>query len=112
MKDTLSYKQFIGSIHFSADDDIFFGKIEGVRDLVTFEGSSVDELKTAFIEAVDDYIALCREVGKEPLKSAKGSFNVRIPPKLHRQAMGKAALAGVSLNKLVRRAIEREVQRS
>ncbi|MEE9464357.1 MAG: type II toxin-antitoxin system HicB family antitoxin [Candidatus Neomarinimicrobiota bacterium] len=112
MKDTLSYKNFIGAIHFSTADDIFFGKIEGVKDLVTFEGRSVDELKAAFIEAVDDYIVLCKEVGKEPLKSAKGSFNVRIPPKLHRQALGRAAQAGVSLNRLVRRAIEREVGRS
>lgn len=109
MKDTIRYKNFIGSIHFSADDDIFYGKIEGIGDTVTFEGQSVNELKTAFHEAVDDYLALCKEVGKEPLKSAKGSFNIRIPPQLHRQAISKAAYEGVSLNRLVRRAIENEV---
>ena len=109
MKDTIRYKNFIGSIHFSADDDIFYGKIEGTGDTVTFDGQSVNGLKTAFHEAVDDYLALCREVGKEPLKSAKGSFNVRIPPQLHRQALGQAAREGVSLNRLVRRAIENMV---
>lgn len=80
MKDTLTYGQFTGSVRFSAEDNTFFGKIEGIRDLITFEGQSVAELTTAFREAVDDYLDLCRRVGKEPLKSAKGSFNIRIPP--------------------------------
>ncbi len=110
MEDTIRYKNFIGSIHFSADDDIFYGKIEGIGDTVTFEGQSVNELKAAFQEAVDDYLALCKEVGKEPLKSAKGSFNIRIPPQLHRHAITKAAREGISLNRLVRRAIENVVQ--
>ncbi len=110
MKDTIRYKNFIGSIHFSADDDSFFGKIEGIGNTITFEGQSVNELKTAFHEAVDDYLALCKEVGKEPLKSAKGSFNIRIPPGLHRLAITKAAREGISLNRLVRRAIENLVR--
>ena len=56
MKDILQYKDFIGSVHFNADDEIFFGKIEGVDDLVSFEGNTVSELKQAFEEAVDDYL--------------------------------------------------------
>jgi len=59
MKDVLVYKDYTGSVHFSADDEVFFGKIEGIDDLVSFEGKSVVELKTAFEEAVDDYIELC-----------------------------------------------------
>ena len=65
MKDVLTYKDFIGSVHFSAEDKVFHGKIEGITDLVTFEGKNVDELIKAFHEAVDDYIALCKEAGKE-----------------------------------------------
>ena len=110
MNDTLTYKQFIGSAHFSDRDKAFFGKIEGINDLVTFEGQSVAELTTAFHEAVEDYLDLCREAGKEPLKSAKGSFNVRIPPELHHQALARAAREGVSLNRLVGRAIEKEIE--
>ena len=109
MNDTLTYKQFIGSVHFSDRDKAFFGKIEGINDLVTFEGRSVEELTTAFDEAVEDYLELCREAGKEPLKSVKGSFNVRIPTELHRQALSRAAREGISLNRLVKKAIEREV---
>ena len=109
MKDVLSYKDFIGSVHFSAEDMIFHGKIEGITDLVTFEGKSVNELEKAFHEAVDDYIALCKEAGKEPLKSCKGSFNVRIPYELHIKAVKQATIMGVSLNQLVQRAIEKAV---
>ena len=65
MKDVLSYKGFIGSVHFNAKDRVFHGKIEGVDDLVTFEGKSVDELIKAFHEEVDDYIDLCKEQNKE-----------------------------------------------
>ncbi len=110
MNDTLSYKQFIGSVHFSEKDKTFFGKIEGIPDLVTFEGQNVAELTVAFQEAVEDYLELCREAGRQPLKSAKGSFNVRIPPRLHQQALSKAASEGISLNRLVRQAVEKEVE--
>lgn len=109
MKDALSYKDFIGSVQFSADDDVFYGKIEGIDDLVSYEGTSVAELKKAFRDAVEDYTALCKEAGKEPFKSCKGSFNVRISKELHLAAMKKAALEGVSLNQLVKKAIEKEL---
>lgn len=79
MKDRMQYRDFIGSVHFSGTDDIFHGKIEGIDDLVTFEGESVQQLKKAFEEAVDDYLELCAHVGKPATKSYKGSFNGRIP---------------------------------
>jgi predicted HicB family RNase H-like nuclease len=53
MKDVMHYKDFIGSVHFNADDEIFYGKIEGINDLVTFEGESVKKLKKAFEEAIE-----------------------------------------------------------
>jgi len=109
MKDTLKYKGFIGSVHFSADDEIFFGKVEGIDDLVTFEGESVKELIKFFHEEVDDYIALCKKIGKEPLKSYKGSLNIRMSPEVHRKAAEKAALLGISLNQLIQKAVEKEV---
>jgi predicted HicB family RNase H-like nuclease len=110
MKDVLRYKDFIGSVHFSTDDDCFFGKIEGIDDLVSFEGRDVNELKRSFREAVEDYVELCRAAGKPLQKSCKGSFNVRMPADLHRKAARKSALLGISLNQLVRRAIEKEVR--
>ncbi len=111
MKDVLTYKGYIGSVHFSAGDDVFHGKIEGIRDLVSFEGKGVDELKKAFREAVDDYLEFCKKVGKKPEKSYKGSFNIRISPEIHKQAAIKAAVLGISLNQFVQKAIENVVTR-
>jgi predicted HicB family RNase H-like nuclease len=110
MKDVLRYKDFIGSVHFSAADECFFGRIEGIDDLVTFEGQDVDELKRAFREAVEDYAGLCRAAGKPLQKSYKGSFNVRMTAELHQKAARRSALLGISLNQLVQRAVEREVR--
>jgi|SRR3990172_6693705 len=109
MRDTLTYKDLIGSVHFDAEDRVFHGKVEGINDLVTFEGRGVDELIDAFHEAVDDYIELCREAGKEPLQSCRGSFNVRINPDMHRKALQKALADGISLNRFVQRAIAKEL---
>ena len=61
MKDVLIYKDYRGSVHFNADDEVFFGKIEGIEDLVSFEGDSVIELKKAFEETVNDYLEICKE---------------------------------------------------
>ena len=109
MKDLLQYKNFLGSVHFSSDDALFFGKIEGINDLVTFEGKTVDEIKKFFKEAVEDYLEICKKTGKEPFKSYRGSFNVRITPDLHKKAVQKSISRGVSLNQFVRKAIEHEV---
>lgn len=109
MKDVLTYKDFIGSVHFSAEEKVFFGKIEGINDLILFEGQSVSELIKAFHEAVNDYIELCKETGKEPERPLRGSFNIRIPSDLHRKAARKASLMGISLNQLVREALEEKV---
>lgn len=110
MNDRLVFKHFIGSVHFSTKDSIFHGKLEGINDLVTFEGETVNKLKAAFEESVDDYIELCAEVGKDPLRSFKGSFNVRIAPELHSKAFAKATLNGKSLNQFVQEAIKKQVE--
>ncbi|MEI7695845.1 MAG: type II toxin-antitoxin system HicB family antitoxin [Chlorobium sp.] len=111
MKDVLVYKDYIGSVHFNADDEVFFGKIEGIEDLVSFEGDSVIELKKAFEEAVDDYLEICKENGKKTDKSYKGSFNVRIAPDIHKKATRIALMKGMSLNQFIQKAVEEEVIR-
>ena len=111
MTDRLEYDAFIGSVHFSSEDETFFGKLEGVNDLVTFEGSTVKELKRNFIEAVKDYKSLCKEKGKEAMKSFKGSFNVRIPPSMHMAVFIRAKRDGKNLNEFVQEALARELQR-
>ena len=105
----LKYNGFYGSVEYSAIDECFFGKIIGATDLVTFEGVSVDDLKKAFVEAVEDYLVLCKEVGKEPQKSYEGSFIVQISPDLHKDAAVTASRKGISLNAFVEKAIYNEV---
>ncbi len=110
MTDKLRYKEFIGSVHFSSEDEVFYGRIEGINDLVTFEGSTVNRLIKAFREAVEDYLNLCTETGKEVFKSFKGSFNVRLNPELHSKAFEHAIIEGKTLNQFVKEAIEQKLK--
>ena len=107
MKDMMSYKGYYGSVHYSDEDRIFHGKIEFIRSLVSYEGSDVESLHAAFIEAVDDYLELCTEEGKKPDKPFKGSFNVRTGSDLHRKAVLYARAKGTNLNKIVSEALEK-----
>lgn len=110
MTNLLTYKNYHASVQFSTDDSVFFGKINGISDLISFEGTSVDELKEAFENAVDDYIELCEITGKNPEKSYKGSFNIRIKPILHKRLSHKAFELGISLNQLVEQAITEKLE--
>ncbi len=109
MKDVLRYKNFIASVHFSSDDEVFHGKIEGIEDSVTFEGETVTALKNAFEDAVEDYLEICKQIDKDPHKSYKGSFNIRIKPELHKKAAFRSRELGMSLNQFVEKAISRFV---
>jgi len=105
----LSYKGFYGSVNFSAADDVFYGKVEGVQDLVSFEGATVKELRQEFQKAVEDYISFCKKNGNPIQKSLMGSFNIRIKPDTHQRAALAALQKNISLNQLVQQAIEREL---
>jgi predicted HicB family RNase H-like nuclease len=106
MSDVLEYNGYYGSVLFSAEDDVFYGKLLSIDDLVNFEGTTVKEIKKAFREAVDDYLETCKKLGKEPNKTYKGTFNVRIPTDLHKAAAVYAALNNISLNDFVKTAIQ------
>ena len=110
MKDVLTYKGFIGSVHFSSDDNVFFGKIEGINDLITFEGETVKELKDAFHYMVDRHIEDCEKENVSVEKSYSGSFNIRLTPDLHRRAAITAKTQGRTLNAFVKEAIERGIE--
>ncbi|MDO9256605.1 MAG: type II toxin-antitoxin system HicB family antitoxin [Bacteroidales bacterium] len=109
MKDVLNYKGFIGSVHFSADDSIFYGKVEGITDLVTFEGETVKELTEAFHFMVDEHIKDCEAENIAPEKSYKGSFNVRLTPELHKRIAVSAKMRGITINKFVFEALSETV---
>ena len=103
---TLKYKGFIGSVNFSEEDSVFFGKIEGINGMVNFEGQSVQELTDAFHEAVDDYIAFCEEEGIQPHKSYSGLLNVRLTPEIHSRVAMLAKRTGISINAFIKQALE------
>lgn len=107
---TLEYNKFIGSVNFSEDDDVFFGKIEGINALITFEGQTVDELKEAFKEAVTDYIEFCKTKGIKAQKTYTGVLNVRLTPDIHRKAAEVATKSGTTLNSLIKKAVEKELK--
>jgi predicted HicB family RNase H-like nuclease len=107
MKDMMTYKGYYGSVHYSDEDQIFHGKIEFIRALVSYEGADVRGLRTAFEEAVDDYLKLCEEEDKEPEMPFKGSFNVRTGTDLHRRAVLFAKSKGTNLNTVITDALEK-----
>jgi predicted HicB family RNase H-like nuclease len=112
MKDIMKYKGFIGSVHYAAEDRIFYGKVEGVNDLITFEGSTVDELEEGFKYMVDKHIEDCTRDNLPVEKSYKGNLNIRMSPELHKKAAQNAALRGMSLNQYINEAIKREISDS
>ena len=102
---SMDYKCYTGSVEFSPEDRLFFGKVLGVKALISYEGASADELVEDFHGAVDDYLALCESQGVAPEKPYKDSFNARIPPELHRQAAVFADAHHMSLNETVKNAL-------
>ncbi len=106
MKDMMQYKGYLGSVHYSDEDETFFGKVEFIRSLISYEGFDVKSLKTAFQQAIDDYLELCQERSTVPEKSFKGSFNIRVGSHLHRQAALYALSHDTNLNSLISNALE------
>ena len=109
MNNTMEYKGYLGSVEFSEEDTLFFGKVLGVRALISYEGESARELVESFHGAVDDYLVLCAKEGIAQEKAYKGSFNVRISPELHRRAAVFATSHQTTLNKVVESALNQYV---
>ena len=110
MNNFLKYKGYFGSVQFSADDNVFFGKVEGINDLITFEGATVQELTDAFHFMIDEHINDCITDNIPFEKSYKGSFNIRLSPDLHRKAAIFAKRHGTTLNTFVKESIEHRLE--
>lgn len=106
MNNTMEYKGYVGSVEFSEEDALFYGKVLGIRALISYEGTNAAELVADFHGAVDDYLELCVQSGTEPEKAYKGSFNVRISPELHKKAVIAAMSHNMSLNSFVETSIQ------
>ncbi len=107
----LEFKGYTGSIEYSREDNLLYGKVLGIQDLISFEGKTGKELEDDFRNAVKDYLEECNEKGIQPDRPFKGNFNVRIPSSLHREASLMALESGTSLNNLVAEAIRDHVAR-
>ena len=105
MSNLLSYKNYNGTVEYSKEDRCLFGKVIGIKSLLSYEGDSVRELEQDFQNVVDEYLADCKEQNVEPEQPYKGSFNVRISPELHRTVAIYAIEHGKSLNAVVEEAI-------
>jgi predicted HicB family RNase H-like nuclease len=105
MSNILEYKGYHTKVEFDSVDFVLRGKIEGITDYVNFECMTIKDVEKEFHNAVDDYLKFCAEVGKNPEKEYKGSFNIRISPELHRRLALLAFANGDTLNASVEKAI-------
>ncbi len=107
MTNTMSYKGYSARIAYDDEDGIFTGQIAGIRDRVGFHADTVEGLRAAFSEAVEDYIETCARVGKEPQKTYSGQVMFRVSPEVHRRAALAAELSGKSLNQWAEDVLDR-----
>jgi len=105
----MEYKGYLGTVEYDADVKIFHGDVINTRDVITFQGTTVNEIEMAFKDSIDDYIAWCKEDGVEPEKPYSGKFNVRLSPELHRQVAILAKKRRISLNSFVEKALVDEI---
>ena len=101
----LEYKKYYAAINFSAEDNLFIGRIVGINDVLTFHGSTVEEVTRAFRETIDDYLATCARLGRSPNKPYSGKVTLRISPELHAQADAVSKSSGESLNSVIAKAL-------
>jgi len=110
MDNTISYKGFKAKIEFSADDNVFFGRLLGMRDIVTFHGMTVKELRAAMKETVEFYLEVSKKTGNSVRKHYSGKVQLRLPDALHAKIAEAAAAAGKSINEWGKEALESAVK--
>jgi predicted HicB family RNase H-like nuclease len=108
----MKYKGYESAVIFDEEAAIFHGEVVNTRDVITFQGTSVDELRQAFEESVDDYLEFCKERGEEPEKPFSGNLVIRINPALHRELSIEAKKVGKSLNNLIEQTLSKAVDDS
>lgn len=97
----MKYKGYIGHVEYDDEAKIFHGEVVGLKDIITFQGKSVEELEQAFKDSINDYLRWCKKRGEKPEKTFSGTFNLRIPPELHAKLALHAKTLGLSLNSYV-----------
>jgi predicted HicB family RNase H-like nuclease len=109
MNNTMIYKGYTAIVGFSAEDDCLVGHLAGINDVIGFHADSVEEIRKVFHETVDDYLAACAKIGREPNKPYSGKVTLRLPPELHAQLAVQAEASGSSLNNWLVSALSQSV---
>jgi predicted HicB family RNase H-like nuclease len=112
MSSTLQHRGYDGSVKYSAEDKMLHGRVLGIRDMISYGGTTVIELEKNFRDAVDEYLAFCAETGKSPDRPFKGSFNVRLSEELHLKAARFAEEKKVKLNAVINEALQQYLAKS
>lgn len=102
----MKYKGYHGHVSYDEDAKLFHGEVVGLKDVITFQGSSVDELEQAFKDSIDEYLNFCKELKRTPEKPFSGKLMLRLPPEIHERAAFQAKCTGVSLNAWINHGIE------
>jgi predicted HicB family RNase H-like nuclease len=105
----MEYKGYLGKVEYDDEAGLFHGEVINLRDVITFQGTSVEELRQALVDSVEDYLAFCAERQEAPEKPFSGTFTVRLDPALHRTIALQAKLANQSLNSWVTQLFEANV---
>jgi predicted HicB family RNase H-like nuclease len=109
MTNVMKHKGYTGRFNVDTEAGILYGEVINIRDVITFQGTTVEEVKQSFIDSVEDYLDFCKARGEDPEKPFSGQFILRLSPQVHQQAYAKAKQAGISLNEWVRRAVEKQL---
>jgi predicted HicB family RNase H-like nuclease len=102
----MNYKGYHGKVNYDEEAKLFHGEVVGLRDVITFQGTSVDELEQAFKDSIDEYLDFCQELQREPEKPFSGKLVLRLPPEIHERAAYQAKTNGLSLNAWIKQGIE------
>lgn len=97
----MRYKGYIGQVDYDSEAKLFHGQVIGLKDIITFQGTTAQEIEAAFKDSIDDYLAWCKERGEKPEKTYSGKFNVRVTPEIHANLAIEAAKRNVSLNDII-----------
>ena len=107
----MKYKEYLAHVEFDAEADIFHGEVINIRDVITFQGKTTDELKQAFKDSVEDYLEFCAERGEEPAKPFSGRFTINLPPELHREIVLTIEKSGKNMENWITETLEQAVNK-
>ena len=105
----MKYKGYEAVIEYDEVDRLFFGRVINTQDVISFDGTTVEELQQSFKAVIDEYLEDCKREGKEPDKAFSGQFNLRISPELHRKISLEAKKKNLSLNSFVEQALNKAI---